>query len=307
MASWKRYFVADGRLRSGWRVVGYLVSYMAALLGVQVLIIFVYVAWRAIARGGAPPPISIAKLPQWLLLLLSAGELVVLVPITYLWCRYVDRRAFGSLGFGRGRRWLWDLSMGVALGSVQIALVFGVEWAGGWIAVRSMTDLTLVKLVSGGAMAVVLFVLVAFNEELVFRGYLQTNLREGVGAWAAVALNGALFGIAHAFNPHFGLLPFLNIVLAGLVLGYARQVTDGLWLPMGYHFSWNLVQGPLLGLPVSGMQHGGLLHVVDRGVAVWLTGGNFGLEGGVLCTVVLLTGFPILWLWGRRRRDHQLV
>ncbi len=307
MATWKRYFVTDGRLRSGWRIAGYLLSYIIASFGVQLAIITAYISYRIATGSSVEIPMLLQSMPQWLLALLSLSEFATLLPLTYLWSRYIDRRAFSSLGLQRDRWWLWDLAMGIVLGSVQMALIFGIEWAGGWITVRPTASLGPDRLAFGGAIAVAFFVLAAFNEELVFRGYLQTNLQEGAGTWVAMVVSGILFAIAHALNPNFGGLPFLNIMLVGLVFSYARSTTGNLWLPIGYHFSWNLTQGPILGLPVSGMQRGSLLHTIDRSTAVWLTGGSFGPEGGLLCTAVLLTTFPLLWLWSRHRCDHQLV
>ena len=69
---------------------------------------------------------------------------------------------------------------------------------------------------------------------------------------------------------------------------------------MAYHLSWNLFQGPVYGLPVSGVRFGGLLSVSDLQASL-LTGGTFGFEGGLLATVVLLLAFPIYWLWGQWR------
>ena len=69
---------------------------------------------------------------------------------------------------------------------------------------------------------------------------------------------------------------------------------------MAYHLSWNLFQGPVYGLPVSGVRFGGLFSVTDLHAPL-LTGGTFGFEGGLLATVVLLLAFPVYWLWGQWR------
>ena len=142
---------------------------------------------------------------------------------------------------------------------------------------------------------------VALGEELVFRGYIQTNLQEGAGLPVALTLSSVLFGLFHALNPNVTRLGLLNIALAGVALGYGYAATKNLWLPIAYHLAWNFVQGPILGLPVSGMRYGGLLTVIDRGARPLITGGAFGPEGGILGTLVLLTTLPIFWWWGRER------
>ncbi len=183
-----------------------------------------------------------------------------------------------------------------------MGLIFAIEWAGGWLSVGVPDRAALMEGLVDGAIAFGLFVLVALGEELMFRGYVQTNLREGIGLPLALALTSALFGVAHALNPNVTWMALINIALAGLALGYGFVVTGELWLPIAYHFGWNFFQGAVLSLPVSGVRYGGLLAVADQGKAPLITGAAFGPEGGIMGTLVLLTAFPVFWWWGRRGR-----
>ena len=64
--------------------------------------------------------------------------------------------------------------------------------------------------------------------------------------------------------------------------GLAFVLTGRIWLGVGLHFAWNFVQGPLLGFILSGhLVPGAPLHIDDLG-PVWLTGGNYGPEGGIV-------------------------
>jgi membrane protease YdiL (CAAX protease family) len=163
--------------------------------------------------------------------------------------------------------------------------------------------LALIEGLLNASFGVVLFGVVALGEELVFRGYIQTNLQEGAGLPVALMVSSLLFGLFHSLNPNVSRLGLVNIALAGVALGYGYAVTRNLWLPIAYHFCWNFVQGSILSLPVSGARYGGLLTVIDRGTATWITGGAFGPEGGILGTLVLLSTFPVFWWWGRERQD----
>jgi hypothetical protein len=59
--------------------------------------------------------------------------------------------------------------------------------------------------------------------------------------------------------------------------------TGALWLPIGIHLGWNALQGPVLGINVTG---------ADIGLGHWsvftfpgdplLTGGAMGIEGGLI-------------------------
>jgi hypothetical protein len=90
----------------------------------------------------------------------------------------------------------------------------------------------------------------------------------------------------------------LNIALAGVAFALAYRATGSLWLPIAYHFMWNYAQGPLLGLPVSGMTFHALAEASPAGPPLW-TGGAFGAEGGLVATVVLVVSIAgLAWYRG---------
>jgi membrane protease YdiL (CAAX protease family) len=303
--SLSRWFVLDGRLRSGWRVMLYLICYGIALLLVQIPILVLYIVllvWRgAASMADIVAQLQTDQLPAWLYGALKLGEFAMLVPLTVLFCRFLDRRKWVTLGFRWERGRLLDVALGVVLGGLQMALIFGVAWGIRSLDVSLLSGSALLRALVDGLVLTGMFVLVAVGEELMFRGYLQTNLGEGMGPWPALLLTSVLFGLFHGLNPNLGWLALVNIALAGLSMGYGRMVSGALWLPMAYHWSWNWFQGVVFALPVSGVRFGGLLHVVDPGNAPLLTGGAFGPEGGLMATVALLLSFPLFWWWGRRR------
>jgi len=298
-------FVSEGRLRSGWRIALYLVTYVTALLIVQTPLSVAYLFYLAStgvrSLGELQAALQPDQLPLWFYLLLKSAEVAALVPLTFALRRWVDKRSFRSLGFGMDRGTSRELLLGLGVGAAQITLVFAIAWAAGWLSVELPTAAGLARGLAQGATALLLFVLVALGEELMFRGYLQVNGQEAVGALSSLFLVSFGFGLFHVLNPNFRWLALINITLAGLALGYGRRVTGGLWLPMAYHLSWNLFQGPVFGLLVSGVRYGGLLSVTEVRAPL-LTGGTFGPEGGLLATASLLLAFPVYYLWGRWRQ-----
>lgn len=90
------------------------------------------------------------------------------------------------------------------------------------------------------------------------------------------------FDLGHASNPNAGILSTVTVaLLAGGVLGAAYMATRTLWAPSGIHFAVNLLQGTVLGLPVSGKESHGLFASEVTGPPL-LTVGAFGLESSVL-------------------------
>ena len=87
--------------------------------------------------------------------------------------------------------------------------------------------------------------LAAFSEEVMFRGFLYTGLRDRLRFWPAVLLTSAVFGAIHVLNA------FLigNVIAAALQAGAAfmsgllflslRLATGSLWPVILLHAAWN--------------------------------------------------------------------
>lgn len=300
----RRFFIKESRLHPGWRVTLYFLATLAGMLLIQAPIALVYVTYLTFSGLSLETVLlEIEKLPLALTLPLTIAELAVILLLTYLFRRFLDRQSFTSLGFARRRGWLWEIGFGVVLGFVLIGGIFLIEWAGGWLTIGDgvwrfqLLGPTLLML----AGYFTLFILAGASEEIMFRGYILQNLSEWPGTILAVIISSILFGLVHGLNPHFNLFAALNIALAGAVFCYAYLLTGNLWLPIAYHFSWNFFQGPVFSFPVSGVISGGLLltQVSQAGSAI--TGGAFGPEGGLTGLGAQLLGLLILWFWAKRR------
>ena len=140
---------------------------------------------------------------------------------------------------------------------------------------------------------VALFISVAFIEELVFRGYLLNNLLQSINKWWALILTSVLFAVLHLNNNNINLLSVLNVFIAGLVLGINYIHTRNLLFAIFFHFGWNFFQGSVLGYNVSGIETGSCILQQKLIGSQTLTGGAFGFEGSVICTILLLAVFIV--------------
>lgn len=133
-----------------------------------------------------------------------------------------------------------------------------------------------------------------FVEEFIFRGILFRWIEEFGGSWAALFVTSSLFGLAHIMNDNATWFSSFTIAVeAGLMLGGAYMLTRSLWVPMGLHFGWNVTQGMLWDVPVSGNDVDGLVNARLVGNPL-ISGGGFGLEASVIALVVA-GGFGV-WL-----------
>jgi len=158
---------------------------------------------------------------------------------------------------------------------VGVAALMGAYVVDGWGGLSSWLFLLFAAGISAG-----------FVEELFFRGILFRWIEEFAGSWAALFVTSALFGLVHIGNDNATWWSSLTIALvAGTMLGGAYMLTRSLWLPVGLHFGWNVTQGLVWDVPVSGNDVDGLVSARLVGDPL-ISGGAFGLEASVIALVV---------------------
>ncbi len=244
---------------------------------------------------------AVLGLERWipLVALSFCGKLWVVLTLTAWLGRRLENRSLGELGLTRGIAWLGELPLGLLLAALLFLWQVGAGSMLGWYHVQWMAP----KYHPAGLVGVSFLLLLpaAAVEEVCCRGFLYTALERSWGRWGAVIGSALAFASLHSFNPDFAQHPlaFAGLLLAGIYLGMARLVRGSLWLPIVLHTGWNLLEGPVFGLPVSGLRPpASLLEVTVSGPDFW-TGGSFGPEAGLLLCVNLIPHCGLLWLLRR--------
>ncbi|MDH3222085.1 MAG: CPBP family intramembrane metalloprotease, partial [Gemmatimonadota bacterium] len=189
-----------------------------------------------------------------------------------------------------------DLVRGLALGTVVAMLaVLLAAGAGGLRWERAPGGL--IEYGATGLWTLAILLVPATAEEVVFRGYPMRTLVRSWGPAMALMVTSAAFAALHGWNPEVGLLALANIGLAGLFLGVLLLKTGSLWWASGAHAGWNVTSAYVADLPLSGLRivDSPMLEVATGG-RTWVTGGAFGLEGGVAATVALCVGTAAIGL-----------
>ena len=133
----------------------------------------------------------------------------------------------------------------------------------------------------------VLFLLTAFFEDFLMRGYSQWVLSRGMNFWPAAALLSFAFGYIHGGNPGEAKAGLVAAGLIGFFLCLTLRRTGDLWWAVGFHMAWDWGESYLYSVPDSGaILPGHLLNSTLHGPA-WLTGGSVGPEGSYLVFVVI--------------------
>ena len=280
-----------------WRSAGRLVAdivlfYVIGTLITMFLCVPLFLIQKALGmevQEGSLPSLFLERLLM-LVGYLSAAVLVL------RW-RNLPLSLLGMSLRGRGK----DLLAGLGVAVLLYAVGFGTSLLMGTVEIAS------VEWVPRDLLGTLLFfLLVAVTEEVMLRGFvLGRMLSAGMNRFVALFLSSALFSAMHLFNPNFALLPFVNILLAGCLLGASFLYTRNLCFPVVLHWFWNWLQGPVLGYEVSGMDSGETLLTLRLTGSDLLTGGSFGIEGSLLCTVLLVVGtLAIVAYYERRGRKE---
>lgn len=280
----------EARLRAGWRLIIQLIILWTLTLIFSVGLGFI------IAVGGTD--ISSDST-------LFFGELITALAVTfsvYIARGYLDRRSFTSLGLRWDSQAVADLIAGVGIALGMYALMFGLLYAAGWINIQNFAWETqnTGALVNSLLTWFFFFILAAWLEELLARGYWLVNLSEGLNLFWGMIISSAAFSLLHLLNPNPSWASSLGIFVAGLFLAYACLASGQLWLPIGLHLGWNFFEGPIFGFAVSGFDTFRLINHSVNGPD-FITGGTFGPEAGLILLPAVGLGILLIYLYTRAR------
>jgi len=222
----------------------------------------------------------------------SLGVLVVLF-VTWILAR-VERRGVGSYGL-RGPRSARNFAAGVAWGLILFSLLIGILVASGHLALGA-SDLRGGSILTFGLMWFLAYFLVAFLEEMLFRGCLLYTLGRGIGFWPAAGVLSVVFGLAHLRSEGEVLLGIGTAILGGLIFSLALRLSGSLWWGIGFHAAWDWAESFLFGTSDSGYLAKGTLLAARPIGAPLLSGGPAGPEGSLFVLPVLIATFLVVCL-----------
>jgi membrane protease YdiL (CAAX protease family) len=205
------------------------------------LIVAVALTGTVLARGGSPlasPSARSRVVGMYLPLVLANGGL------TFYVCRVGRARNVLRSLLGRGWDSVGRASTDLALASASWLVIEVVETASATS--RDVTTLALLPhTVAERAIWVFVATTVAFCEEVVYRGYLQTQLTAFTRrASVAVVLQALLFGIAHGDR---GLAIALRFAVYGVLLGALARWRGSLFPGIACHVGIDVASGLLAG------------------------------------------------------------
>jgi len=255
---------------------------------VQVIIFLAIYLLCFMALAALLPAASPGELTWSLYLPITAASIISIV-LVLVFTKLVFKRDQTPIGLNfRGQERL--ACSGACLGIFLITSGSLILFAGNWLDWSKPETQVSDILFLGG-----ILLLSAFSEELVFRGFILGRLLTKTNRFLALMVSSAIFALFHINNPEVSPLAVMNIFLGGLLLGITYTFNRNIWFGFMLHFSWNFAQGPVFGIPVSGLVLPSIISSHIQGPEL-ITGGQFGLEASLVQGILLLISCIGLWL-----------
>lgn len=280
----KKLFIGpDGCIRSGWQMILlYLVMNIAQLAIIMPIniILGIIIGIQSI-RGDVSGIEAFLTSYAYQSITIALCNTISLVAIIILF-KVMNRKTTEDMGLTPVKRDYKDLLIGLLLGAASITFIIGINY------IMGDTHFNGVHITWDLLLGLILFISVGFVEEILVRGCFQHIIyyRHGI-AWAII-IPSLIFSVMHFLNPNISYIAALNIALVGIVFGIMTYKSGNLWMAIGYHITWNYSQGNIFNIEVSGSAYGRGLIKSIRVEDNLLNGGAFGIEGGLICTLLLI-------------------
>ena len=224
-----------------------------------------------------------------------------IILIVCLFCKLIQKRKMTTLGFVK-KNMFKEYGKGCLLGFVlfSVAVLICVVTGSLKLQISSTFSISLFVLFVLG------FMIQGMAEEVMCRGYLLVSIARRSSVIVAIICNAVVFAVLHLSNAGISVLAVVNLILFAVFASLYFIKTGNIWGVGALHSIWNLVQGNVYGICVSGISVSSSVleaDVVTKGT-LW-NGGNFGLEGGLAVTIVLLAGCAMLLLWKKKEESER--
>ena len=222
------------------------------------------------------------------MLILTGFSLLGSFAALWVATKFIDRKPLMSIGLSVKDK-ANEMLIGLGFALAFIGGLFLVLWLIGAINITGYVGFK-----PGVFIVSIMLFMAAFDEELIFRGYILNNMMDSTGnRWIALAGSSLLFALLHSGNTNVWStwVPMTELFAAGFILGISYTFTKNLWFPTFFHFGWNFFQG-LFGFEISGFNVDSwkiISHENTANVPDIVSGGAFGIEGSVItlsCTII---------------------
>lgn len=214
-------------------------------------------------------------------------SLYLVAPLALWGVNWLIGASFSDYGFAWN---LWILSsagVGFGFGVLSMTVLFGSQIALGWVAWQPIDRQRMASVLPT---TLLLALWVSGTEELVFRGFVLTQLLQDYQIWLAAAISSLIFALLHLVWERRETMPQLpGLWLLGMVLVLARYVDGGsLGLAWGLHAGWVWA--------IASLDSAQIINYTGTS-SEWITGKAGKPLAGAVGILCLLATAGIIWLF----------
>ncbi len=279
----EKIFKGPSGIRSGWRLLLFLVLATIPFITVQVLMVVLGLRHRL------APGLNVY-------IIIFSESLLFFCPLFAAWIMgFLEHKSLRDYGLPARGAFGRDFRIGAVIGFAALTLLLVSIHLGRGFYFGNLA-LSAKEILYFGVMWGLAFLIVGFAEEFLFRGYALATLAEGIGFWPAAIVLSLVFGAVHLGNVGENPVGAVSAGLVGLLFCFSFRRSGSLWFAIGLHAAWDYGESFIYSVPDSGtVVPGHLLNSHFRaGAPTWLTGGAVGPEGSVLVFVVLAILFVVV-------------
>lgn len=237
--------------------------------------------------------------------------LITLFALLYVflwaWLKWFEKRPFWTLGY-EAKNALSQYGRGFLIGALMFAGSVGILSLFGSVSFEQGDPSKQGLAAVAGVMLVLIgWIVQGGAEEVLIRGWVLPVIGARYKPWLGLLISSIIFALLHALNPGLSAIALINLALFGVFAGLYAMREGSMWGISALHSVWNWVQGNFFGFQVSGTnaEGGTLINLMETG-ADWLTGGEFGPEGGLVVTIVLVIGIAITLFWKSKESVQEV-
>lgn len=210
---------------------------------------------------------------------------VVMLIIAFSLVHLFEHRAPREFGIVLTKKTFKDFFLGLLLGALSIILIACILFMTNNAKLNFSMDRPVFSF--DILYIFLMFIMVGIDEELLVRGYFVHTLGRYNPIYIVYIAPAIIFSALHLLNPNVSIFGLINIILVGVLFTYMTLKTKNILMAVGFHITWNFFQGGFFGFNVSGNTVESLypVTVINNNI---LTGGDFGLEGGILTTILIV-------------------
>jgi hypothetical protein len=242
-------------------------------------------------------PTLVKPYKDFYMLFFSFGSVILFV---WLWVKFFEKRSFTTLGFQPKNAFKKYIS-GFLYGILLLSIVIGLMAILGYVEILDRAEPFTFDFFGIMMLLLLGYIVQGATEEIMARGWQFQVLGARYRPWLGAVISSVIFALLHGFNNGVSILAIVNLLIFSFLLILIILRDKNIWAACGWHTAWNWTMENIYGLKVSGSDgYGSVLNLSVEGPS-YLTGGDFGPEGSILTSIVLLGGMVILLVLNKKK------